>query len=88
MISIDGSFIIPLTIDPKTSDLYTFTPKRRHKHRKSHITHKVYKKPKSSSSKSSSPKSNNSKSKTKTTSRTKNKSRSSRKNSSSLIDLL
>lgn len=39
--------IIPLTIDRKTIDNYTLTPKRRHRRLKSHITHKVYKKRKS-----------------------------------------
>jgi hypothetical protein len=38
--------IIPLTIDRKTADKYTFTPKRRHRRLKTHVTHRVYKKPK------------------------------------------
>ena len=67
--------IIPLTIDRKTKDLYTLTPHKRHKRAKSHITHKVYKKPKSSS-----------KSKSKTKSRT--KSRSSRRKTTPIIELL
>ena len=41
--------IVPLTIDEKK---YTLTPKRKHKKMKTHITHRVYKKPKSSSKKS------------------------------------
>jgi len=39
--------IIPLTIDKKTADKYTLTPRKKHKRKKSHITYKVYKKPKS-----------------------------------------
>jgi hypothetical protein len=47
--------IIPLTIDRKTSRNYTPTSRGRHKRLKTHITHKVYRKPKSKSkSKSSS----------------------------------
>ena len=41
--------IIPITIDKKTSDKYSFTPRRRNKHKKTHKTYKVYKKNKSSS---------------------------------------
>ena len=41
--------IIPLTIDRKTIDKYTLTPRRKHRRIKSHITHRVYKKPKSRS---------------------------------------
>jgi len=44
--------IVPLTINEKTLDNYTFTPRRRHKRIKTHKTHKVYKKPKSSKGKS------------------------------------
>ena len=44
--------IIPLTLDKKTVDKYTFTPKRRHKKIKTHNTYKVYKKRKSPSLKS------------------------------------
>lgn len=40
--------IVPLTIDKKTMDNYVLTPNKRHRRRKSHITHKVYKKNKSS----------------------------------------
>jgi hypothetical protein len=40
--------IVPLTIDKKTMDDYVLTPNKRHRRRKSHITHKVYKKNKSS----------------------------------------
>ena len=38
--------IIPLTIDRKTSKKYTSTSKGRHKRLRTHITHKVYRKPK------------------------------------------
>ena len=38
--------IVPITINKKTIDKYTLTPKRRHKHKKTHKTYKVYKKPK------------------------------------------
>ena len=43
-------FIVPITIDDKTIDNYTFTPGKRHKHKKDHKTYKVYKKVKSSPS--------------------------------------
>jgi hypothetical protein len=43
-------FIVPITIDDKTNDNYTFTPGKRHKHKKDHKTYKVYKKVKSSTS--------------------------------------
>ena len=56
--------IIPLTIDRKTKDLYTLTPNKRHKRTKSHITHKVYKKPKSRSKSKSKTKSRSSRRKT------------------------
>lgn len=36
--------IIPITIDKKTADKYTLTPKKKHKRKKSHVTYKVYKK--------------------------------------------
>jgi hypothetical protein len=45
----DEELIIPLTIDKKTMDDYILTPRKKHRRRKSHITHKVYKKQKSSS---------------------------------------
>lgn len=56
--------IIPLTIDRKTKNLYTLTPHKRHKRAKTHITHKVYKKPKSSSKSKSRSKSRSSRRKT------------------------
>ena len=49
--------IIPITINKKTSDKYSFTPRRRNKHKKTHKTYKVYKKHKSSSSSKSKSKS-------------------------------
>lgn len=51
--------LVPITIDENTLDNYTLTPKRRHRHKKTHKTYKVYKKqksPKRSSPKRSSPK--------------------------------
>lgn len=42
-------FIVPLTIDKKTMDDYILTPRKKHRRRKTHVTHKIYKKPKSSS---------------------------------------
>jgi len=47
--SLNEELIIPLTIDKKTMDDYTLTPKKRHRRRKTHVTHKVYKKPKTAS---------------------------------------
>ena len=41
--------IVPLTIDQKTIDKYTLSPKKRHKKLKTHITYKAYKKMKSNS---------------------------------------
>jgi hypothetical protein len=40
--------IIPLEIDQNARDKYTFTPQKKHRRRKTHVTHKVYKKLKSS----------------------------------------
>jgi hypothetical protein len=45
--SIAEELIIPLTIDRKTADLFTLTPHKKHRRSKTHITHKVYKKHKS-----------------------------------------
>ena len=67
--------IMPVTIDRKTIDNFTFTPKRRHKRAKTHITHKVYKKPKTTT-------------KSKSSIRKHRKSRHSTKKLSSLINLL
>jgi hypothetical protein len=44
--------VIPLTLDKKTVDKYTLTPKRRHRKTKTHKTYKVYKRSKSSKTKS------------------------------------
>jgi len=41
--------IVPLTLDKKTIDDYYLTPRRRHRRKKTHVTHRVYKKPKSRS---------------------------------------
>ena len=38
--------IVPITINEKTIDKYTLTPKRHDKHKKTHKTYKVYKKTK------------------------------------------
>jgi hypothetical protein len=46
-------FIVPITINEKTSDKFTLTPRRKHKKLKTHKTHKIYKKHKTSSSKKS-----------------------------------
>jgi len=54
-----NEIFLPLTMDK--IDKYTLTPKKRHKRRKTHVTHKIYKKTKSSRSRHS-----NSKSKSKT----------------------
>jgi len=70
--------IIPVTIDRKTIDNLTFTPKRRHKRAKTHITHKVYKKPKTTTKSKSSVRSQQGR----------RKSRRSTKKPSSLINLL
>lgn len=68
--------IIPLTINRKTIDEYTLTPKKKHRRHKSHITHKIYKKHKS-----------NSKSKSKTKTKTK-KSTSSRRKTFPVVNSL
>lgn len=47
--AVDEELIVPLTIDKKTMDSYTLTPRKKHRRRKTHVTHKVYKKPKTSS---------------------------------------
>jgi hypothetical protein len=59
-------FIVPLTIDKRTIDDFILTSRKKHIRRKSHVTHKIYKKPKS-------------RSKSRSNSRTKSKTRSSRK---------
>lgn len=62
----DEELIIPLTIDRKTADKYTLTPKRRHKRVKTHITHRVFKKAKSPKKVKSKSKSRTSRKKTST----------------------
>ena len=44
--------IVPITLDNKSVDKYTLTPKKQHRHKKHHKTYKVYKKLKSPASKS------------------------------------
>jgi hypothetical protein len=44
-------FVIPVTLD-NTSDIYTFTPRNRHKKIRTHKTYHIYKKPKSYSKRS------------------------------------
>lgn len=46
--------IVPLTIDKKTMDKYTLTPNKKNKKLKTHITHRAYKRPKTSSKKTKS----------------------------------
>lgn len=46
---IGEELIIPLTIAEKKSDLLTLTPTKKHRRPKTHITHRVYKKTKSTS---------------------------------------
>jgi hypothetical protein len=41
--------IVPITIDENTLHNYTLTPRRQHRHKKTHKTYRAYKKPKSSS---------------------------------------
>lgn len=49
---INEELVVPLTIGKDSMDLYTLTPRRRHRRRKTHVTHKVYKKLKSSKTRS------------------------------------
>lgn len=65
--------IIPLKIDKSSTGKYTFTPRKKHRRRRTHVTYKVYKKPKSLK-------------KTKSKSRTSTKSR--KNTSSPIIDLI
>lgn len=74
----DEELIVPLTIDRKTMDKYTLTPRRRHRRQKTHVTHRVYKKPKSRKLVKSKSSSRNTKSKSKT----------SRSKSTSILELL
>jgi len=50
-------FIVPLTIDKKTIDDFILTPRKKHRRRKTHVTHKIYKKLKSKSKSTSTSKS-------------------------------
>lgn len=45
---------LPLAIDKKTFNRYTLTPRKRHRRRKTHVTHKLVKRTKSKSSRKSS----------------------------------
>ena len=67
--------IIPLTIDEKNKKLLTLTPHKKHRRPKTHITHRVYKKTKSTS-------------KTKSKSKSRPKTRTSGRKTSSIVDLL
>ena len=68
---------LPLSIDTKAMDLYTHSPKNRHKRRKTHVTHKLIKKTKSKTTRSKSPKS-----------KTKSRTSRSRSRSTPIFDLL
>lgn len=37
-------FLVPITIDKKTVNKFTLTPRKKHKKHKTHVTHKIYKK--------------------------------------------
>jgi hypothetical protein len=52
-----NEIFLPLAIDTKAMNKYTLTHKKRHKRRKTHVTHKVIKKTKSKTTRSKSPKS-------------------------------
>jgi hypothetical protein len=52
-------FVVPITIDGKTIDNYTLTPRKKHRKKKTHKTYKVYKKLKKNRSSSKSSKSKN-----------------------------
>lgn len=67
--------IIPLTINEKNRKLLTLTPHKKHRRPKTHITHRVYKKTKSTS-------------KTKSKSKSRPKTRTSGRKTSSIVDLL
>lgn len=64
---------LPLSIDTRAMNKHTLTPKKRHKRRKTHVTHKLVKKTKSKTSRSKSSKS---------------KSKTSRSRSTPIFDLL
>jgi len=44
----EDEFIVPVTINPRPYKKYTFTPKRRNLTLKTHKTHRIYKRPRSS----------------------------------------
>lgn len=50
----DEELIVPISIDDKTLNQYTLTPNKHRRHKKTHKTYRVYKKPKSKSPRSSS----------------------------------
>ncbi len=52
-----NEIFLPLSIDNKATNKYTLTPKKRHKRRKTHVTHKLTKKTRTKSSKTKSHKS-------------------------------
>lgn len=68
-----NEIFLPLSIDSKAMNKFTYTPKRRHKRRKTHVTHKLIKKTKSKSSRHKS---------------TKSKSRTARSKRTQILDLL
>lgn len=49
----EDEFIVPVTINPRPYKKYTFTPKRRNLTLKTHKTHRIYKRPRSSTFKKS-----------------------------------
>ena len=51
-----NEIFLPLSIDSNEFNKYTFTPKRKHRRRKTHITHKLIKRTKSKSSRTKSAK--------------------------------
>ena len=81
----DEELILPLSVSDKSiKKLYTLTPRKKHRRRKTHITYKVSKKPKSSTKTKS-----KSKSKSKSSTKTKSKTRSMKKSlSTPIVDLI
>ena len=79
----DEELILPLSVSDKSiKKLYTLTPRKKHRRRKTHITYKVSKKPKSSTK-------TKSKSKSKSSTKTKSKTRSMKKSlSTPIVDLI
>ena len=62
-----NEIFLPLSIDTNNMNKYTLTPKRKHKRKKSHVTHKLIKRTKSKSSRSKSSKSKSRKTRSKST---------------------